>query len=146
MPYLGRCPCFTFDSTGSSSIINRIANTLLHDVLPRQTHWHNTFMGTKQKVLKFFSVPQVYIGRGRIETFSLVADMTYIGDNCARLARAILEIALWNKWTEVIEKMLTVRLHTTCQTCIHVEIAVVSFYRNLLVPLFVVMTLDSGCQ
>ena len=52
---------------------------------------------------------QVYISRGRVESFSLVADMNYVGDNAPRLARAVFEIAVRNQWTQVIEKMLTVR-------------------------------------
>ena len=52
---------------------------------------------------------QVYISRARVDSFSLVADMNYVGDNAPRLARAVFEIAVRNQWTEVIEKMLTVR-------------------------------------
>jgi activating signal cointegrator complex subunit 3 len=52
----------------------------------------------------------VYIGRAQVNTFSLIADMNYVGDNAPRLSRALFEIALRNQWTLVVERMLTVRL------------------------------------
>lgn len=58
---------------------------------------------------------QVYISRARVDSFSLVADMNYVGDNAPRLARAVFEIAVRNQWTEVIEKMLTVRRPFLCR-------------------------------
>jgi hypothetical protein len=69
-------------------------------------HW---FFGDSGAIICQAAVLQVYIGRGSVGSFSLVADLNYVGDNCPRLARAILEIAVWNKWTETIEKMLMVR-------------------------------------
>lgn len=52
----------------------------------------------------------MYISRARVDAFSLVADVNYVGDNAPRLARALFEVALRNQWTLIVEKMLLVRL------------------------------------
>jgi hypothetical protein len=39
-------------------------------------------------------LPQAYISRPRLESFSLTADMMYISSNCPRIVRALLEICL----------------------------------------------------
>jgi hypothetical protein len=51
---------------------------------------------------------QAYISNARIDSFSLVADMLYVGDNAPRIARALFEIALKNQWTGVVESILEV--------------------------------------
>jgi Sec63 Brl domain len=53
---------------------------------------------------------QVYIGKGKVDSFSLIADMLYVGDNAPRIARALFEIALRNQWVALVHDLLMVRL------------------------------------
>lgn len=51
---------------------------------------------------------QTFISRGRVESFSLIADMLYVGDNAPRLARALFEIAMRNQWVGTVALCLDV--------------------------------------
>jgi Sec63 Brl domain len=53
---------------------------------------------------------QVYIGKGKVDSFSLIADMLYVGDNAPRIARALFEIALKSQWVALVHDLLMVRL------------------------------------
>lgn len=63
-------------------------------------------------VLTLFCL-QGYISTARTESFSLIADMLYIGDNAPRIARALFEIALKKQWTGAMECILQARPHST---------------------------------
>jgi hypothetical protein len=52
----------------------------------------------------------VYISKGKVESFSLIADMLYVGDNSPRIARALFEIALQNQWVSLVHDLLMVCL------------------------------------
>ena len=41
---------------------------------------------------------QVYISRARMEAFSLIADSSYISQNCSRICRALFELCLRRGW------------------------------------------------
>lgn len=45
-----------------------------------------------------FSILQLYISRGSIDTFSLVSDAAYISASLARIMRALFEICLRRGW------------------------------------------------
>jgi len=44
---------------------------------------------------------QAYVSRFRVEDFALVSDQAYVAQNAGRIIRALLEIALSNKWSKV---------------------------------------------
>src|ERR1700742_763130 len=44
---------------------------------------------------------QSYVSRYRVEDFALVSDQAYVAQNAGRIIRALLEIALSNKWSNV---------------------------------------------
>lgn len=89
---------------------------------------------------------QVYIGRAQVTTFSLIADMNYVGDNAPRLARALFEIALRNQWTLVVERMLTVcpAAIKTVSRVPHSE--VVWTYTALSQPAMSALLLEDNCR
>ena len=49
---------------------------------------------------------QVYISRARMEAFSLVADSSYISQNCSRICRALFELCLRRGWPSLAETLL----------------------------------------
>jgi Sec63 Brl domain len=61
---------------------------------------------------------QVYISKGKVDSFSLIADMLYVGDNAPRIARALFEIALKNQWVSLVHDLLMV-----CLTLLHVLVS-----------------------
>lgn len=61
-------------------------------------------------LLKVKRVLQGYISNARTDSFSLIADMLYIGDNAPRIARALFEIALKKQFTGAMECILQVCL------------------------------------
>jgi len=50
---------------------------------------------------------QVYISRARMDAFSLVADSSYISQNCSRICRALFELCLRRGWPSLAETLLT---------------------------------------
>lgn len=66
-------------------------------------------LGLFQYCVTKFTVPvQGYISNARTDSFSLIADMLYIGDNAPRIARALFEIALKKQYTGSMECILQV--------------------------------------
>lgn len=52
------------------------------------------------------SVPQAYISRARVDSFSLTADMMYVASNAPRIARALFEIVARQRWSNASEMLL----------------------------------------
>lgn len=52
-------------------------------------------------------VPQAYISRARVDSFSLTADLMYVSSNAPRIARALFEICLRRGWSSAAELCLT---------------------------------------
>ncbi|CAG6016100.1 unnamed protein product, partial [Menidia menidia] len=50
---------------------------------------------------------QTYIGRGEVESFSLISDLSYVAQNAARIVRALFEIALRKRWPAMTYRLLT---------------------------------------
>ena len=48
-------------------------------------------------------MPQAYISRARVDSFSLVADLMYVSQNSARICRAAFEICLRRGWPGAAE-------------------------------------------
>jgi hypothetical protein len=48
-------------------------------------------------------LPQAYVSRARVDSFSLVADMMYCSQNAPRICRALHEICLRRKWSTAAE-------------------------------------------
>lgn len=70
---------------------------------------------------------QGYISSARTDSFSLVADMLYVGDNAPRIARALFEIALKNQFTGAMECILQVRLRSPHLHCGRMRHALLAF-------------------
>ncbi|XP_060726018.1 activating signal cointegrator 1 complex subunit 3 isoform X1 [Tachysurus vachellii] len=49
---------------------------------------------------------QTYIGRGEVDSFSLISDLSYVAQNAARIMRALFEIALRKRWPAMTYKLL----------------------------------------
>ncbi|XP_053566552.1 activating signal cointegrator 1 complex subunit 3 [Bombina bombina] len=49
---------------------------------------------------------QTYIGRGEIDSFSLISDSAYVAQNAARIVRALFEIALRKRWPAMTYRLL----------------------------------------
>ncbi|XP_019946883.1 activating signal cointegrator 1 complex subunit 3 [Paralichthys olivaceus] len=50
---------------------------------------------------------QTYIGRGEVDSFSLISDLSYVAQNAARIVRALFEIALRKRWPTMTYRLLT---------------------------------------
>ncbi|KAG7233189.1 hypothetical protein INR49_007395 [Caranx melampygus] len=50
---------------------------------------------------------QTYIGRGEVDSFSLISDLSYVAQNAARIIRALFEIALRKRWPAMTYRLLT---------------------------------------
>ncbi|CAN9514188.1 unnamed protein product [Ophioblennius macclurei] len=50
---------------------------------------------------------QTYIGRGEVDSFSLISDLSYVAQNAARIVRALFEIALRKRWPAMTYRLLT---------------------------------------
>lgn len=50
---------------------------------------------------------QTYIGRGEVDSFSLISDLSYVAQNAARIVRALFEIALRKRWPVMTHRLLT---------------------------------------
>uniref|UniRef100_A0AAQ5YS41 Activating signal cointegrator 1 complex subunit 3 n=1 Tax=Amphiprion ocellaris TaxID=80972 RepID=A0AAQ5YS41_AMPOC len=50
---------------------------------------------------------QTYIGRGEVDSFSLISDLSYVAQNAARIVRALFEIALRKRWPAMTHRLLT---------------------------------------
>ncbi|KAM9797925.1 activating signal cointegrator 1 complex subunit 3 [Neosynchiropus ocellatus] len=50
---------------------------------------------------------QTYIGRGEVDSFSLISDLSYVAQNAARILRALFEIALRKRWPAMTYRLLT---------------------------------------
>uniref|UniRef100_A0A7N6BIR2 Activating signal cointegrator 1 complex subunit 3 n=1 Tax=Anabas testudineus TaxID=64144 RepID=A0A7N6BIR2_ANATE len=50
---------------------------------------------------------QTYIGRGEVDSFSLMSDLSYVAQNSARIVRALFEIALRKRWPAMTYRLLT---------------------------------------
>ncbi|XP_067094233.1 activating signal cointegrator 1 complex subunit 3 [Osmerus mordax] len=50
---------------------------------------------------------QTYIGRGEVDSFSLISDLSYVAQNAARIVRALFEIALRMRWPAMTYRLLT---------------------------------------
>ncbi|XP_053736131.1 activating signal cointegrator 1 complex subunit 3 isoform X2 [Synchiropus splendidus] len=50
---------------------------------------------------------QTYIGRGEVDSFSLISDLSYVAQNAARILRALFEIALRKRWPAMTCRLLT---------------------------------------
>ncbi|XP_028326089.1 activating signal cointegrator 1 complex subunit 3 isoform X2 [Gouania willdenowi] len=50
---------------------------------------------------------QTYIGRGEVDSFSLISDLSYVAQNAARIMRALFEIALRKRWPAMTYRLLT---------------------------------------
>uniref|UniRef100_A0A8D3C335 Activating signal cointegrator 1 complex subunit 3 n=1 Tax=Scophthalmus maximus TaxID=52904 RepID=A0A8D3C335_SCOMX len=50
---------------------------------------------------------QTYIGRGELDSFSLISDLSYVAQNAARIVRALFEIALRKRWPAMTYRLLT---------------------------------------
>ncbi|XP_026040959.1 activating signal cointegrator 1 complex subunit 3 isoform X1 [Maylandia zebra] len=50
---------------------------------------------------------QTYIGRGEVDSFSLISDLSYVAQNAARIVRALFEIALRKRWPLMTRRLLT---------------------------------------
>ena len=59
------------------------------------------------KVAKVNLLLQVYVSRKRLESFSLVADSSYISQNASRICRALFELMLKRGWPSLAETLLT---------------------------------------
>jgi activating signal cointegrator complex subunit 3 len=51
---------------------------------------------------------QAYISRNRVDGFSLISDMAYVGQNLPRIARALFEVALKRGWALISGRLLNV--------------------------------------
>ncbi|KAI1885583.1 hypothetical protein AGOR_G00205300 [Albula goreensis] len=49
---------------------------------------------------------QSYIGRGEVDSFSLISDLSYVAQNAARIVRALFEIALRKRWPAMTYRLL----------------------------------------
>uniref|UniRef100_A0AAR2IX77 Activating signal cointegrator 1 complex subunit 3 n=1 Tax=Pygocentrus nattereri TaxID=42514 RepID=A0AAR2IX77_PYGNA len=49
---------------------------------------------------------QTYIGRGEVDSFSLISDLAYVAQNAARIVRALFEIALRKRWPAMTYRLL----------------------------------------
>ncbi|KAJ8290873.1 hypothetical protein GJAV_G00018670 [Gymnothorax javanicus] len=49
---------------------------------------------------------QAYIGRGEVDSFSLISDLSYVAQNSARIVRALFEIALRKRWPAMTYRLL----------------------------------------
>ncbi|XP_031431613.1 activating signal cointegrator 1 complex subunit 3 isoform X2 [Clupea harengus] len=49
---------------------------------------------------------QTYIGRGEVDSFSLISDLSYVAQNAARIVRALFEIALRKRWPGMTYRLL----------------------------------------
>ncbi|KAJ8354135.1 hypothetical protein SKAU_G00217020 [Synaphobranchus kaupii] len=49
---------------------------------------------------------QSYIGRGEVDSFSLISDLSYVAQNTARIVRALFEIALRKRWPAMTYRLL----------------------------------------
>ncbi|TSK34894.1 Activating signal cointegrator 1 complex subunit 3 [Bagarius yarrelli] len=49
---------------------------------------------------------QTYIGRGELDSFSLISDLSYVAQNAARIVRALFEIALRKRWPAMTYRLL----------------------------------------
>ncbi|KAM9488100.1 activating signal cointegrator 1 complex subunit 3 [Clarias gariepinus] len=49
---------------------------------------------------------QTYIGRGEVDSFSLISDLSYVAQNAARIMRALFEIALRKRWPAMTYRLL----------------------------------------
>uniref|UniRef100_A0A4W5RGW0 Activating signal cointegrator 1 complex subunit 3 n=1 Tax=Hucho hucho TaxID=62062 RepID=A0A4W5RGW0_9TELE len=49
---------------------------------------------------------QTYIGRGEVDSFSLISDLSYVAQNAARIVRALFEIALRKRWPAMTYRLL----------------------------------------
>ncbi|MCJ8728529.1 hypothetical protein PDJAM_G00005490 [Pangasius djambal] len=49
---------------------------------------------------------QTYIGRGDVDSFSLISDLAYVAQNAARIMRALFEIALRKRWPAMTYRLL----------------------------------------
>ncbi|KAL0984962.1 hypothetical protein UPYG_G00151150 [Umbra pygmaea] len=49
---------------------------------------------------------QTYIGRGEVDSFSLLSDLSYVAQNAARIVRALFEIALRKRWPTMTYRLL----------------------------------------
>lgn len=49
---------------------------------------------------------QTYIGRGEVDSFSLISDLSYVAQNAARIVRALFEIALRKRWPTMTYRLL----------------------------------------
>lgn len=58
-------------------------------------------------------MPQAYISRARVDSFSLTADMMYVASNAPRIARALFEIAARNRWAGAADMLLKL-----CKVCV----------------------------
>eukprot|EP00803_Ostreobium_quekettii_P005866 evm.model.scf_17.6 EVM.evm.TU.scf_17.6 scf_17:76728-98390(+) len=63
--------------------------------------------GVENKEGKVDVLMQAYVSRVPLEAFSLIADMMYISQNAARIARAIFEICLRRGWSSLADILLT---------------------------------------
>ena len=59
------------------------------------------------KVAKVNLLLQVFVSRARLESFSLVADSSYISQNASRICRALFELMLKRGWPSLAETLLT---------------------------------------
>ncbi|XP_013879087.1 activating signal cointegrator 1 complex subunit 3 [Austrofundulus limnaeus] len=50
---------------------------------------------------------QTYIGRGEVDSFSLISDLSYVAQNAARIMRALFEVALRKRWPAMTYRLLT---------------------------------------
>ncbi|KAG7336122.1 hypothetical protein KOW79_000815 [Hemibagrus wyckioides] len=50
---------------------------------------------------------QTYIGRGEVDSFSLISDLSYVAQNAARIMRALFEIALRKRWPAMTYRLLS---------------------------------------
>uniref|UniRef100_A0A673MSU9 U5 small nuclear ribonucleoprotein 200 kDa helicase n=1 Tax=Sinocyclocheilus rhinocerous TaxID=307959 RepID=A0A673MSU9_9TELE len=49
---------------------------------------------------------QTHIGRGEVDSFSLISDLSYVAQNAARIVRALFEIALRKRWPAMTYRLL----------------------------------------
>lgn len=62
--------------------------------------------GTDTSAGKVNILLQGYISREMVEDFALVSDMAYVAQNAGRIVRALLEMAISNKWANVTSVLI----------------------------------------
>jgi antiviral helicase SLH1 len=76
---------------------------LIEHVIPCQVKGGTDSSDGKANVLL-----QAYICKAAIDDFALISDMEYVAKNAARIARALVEIAISCKWSQATASLLSI--------------------------------------